>query len=91
MYVLLEFWQKIMAIPIMSPLSWFMISNVESGFHHEEGFKEQAVDLVHTFNEFRNPFFLKTSVSCWLDTRNVKDQQFMKLVKNNMPNITKMC
>ena len=25
MYVLLEFWQKIMAIPIMNPLSWFMI------------------------------------------------------------------
>jgi len=24
-YVLLEFWQKIMAIPIMNPLSWFMI------------------------------------------------------------------
>ena len=24
MYVLLEFWQKIMAIPIMNPLSWFM-------------------------------------------------------------------
>ena len=28
MYVLLEFWQKIMAIPIMNPLSWFMISFV---------------------------------------------------------------
>ena len=25
MYVLLEFWQKIMAILIMNPLSWFMI------------------------------------------------------------------
>ena len=25
MYVLLEFWQKIMAIPIMNPLSCFMI------------------------------------------------------------------
>ena len=25
MYVLLEFWQKIMAIPIMNPLLWFMI------------------------------------------------------------------
>ena len=25
MYVLLEFWQKIMVIPIMNPLSWFMI------------------------------------------------------------------
>jgi len=24
-YVLLEFWQKIMVIPIMNPLSWFMI------------------------------------------------------------------
>ena len=24
MYVLLDFWQKIMAIPIMSPLSWFI-------------------------------------------------------------------
>jgi len=38
------------------------LSNVESGFHHEEGvstqksFKEQAVNLVHTFNEFGNPF-----------------------------------
>ena len=28
MYVLLEFWQKIMAIPIMNPLSWFMIKQV---------------------------------------------------------------
>ena len=28
MYVLLEFWQKIMAIPIMNPLSWFMIEMV---------------------------------------------------------------
>ena len=28
MYVLLEFWQKIMAIPIMNPLSWFMIGEV---------------------------------------------------------------
>ena len=28
MYVLLEFWQKIMAIPIMNPLSWFMISGI---------------------------------------------------------------
>ena len=26
MYVLLEFWQKIIAIPIMNPLSWFMMS-----------------------------------------------------------------
>ena len=26
MYVLLEFWQKIMAIPIMNPLSWFVIT-----------------------------------------------------------------
>jgi len=26
-YVLLEFWQKIMAIPIMNPLSWFMIAS----------------------------------------------------------------
>ena len=25
MYVLLEFWQKIMAIPIMNPPSWFMV------------------------------------------------------------------
>ena len=25
MYVLLEFWQKTIAIPIMNPLSWFMI------------------------------------------------------------------
>ena len=28
MYVLLEFWQKIMAIPIMNPLSWFMTTIV---------------------------------------------------------------
>ena len=25
MYVQLEFWQKIIVIPIMNPLSWFMI------------------------------------------------------------------
>ena len=30
MYVLLEFWQKIMAIPIMNPLSWFMIQNTKT-------------------------------------------------------------
>ena len=27
MYVLLEFWQKIIAIPIMNPLSWFVIES----------------------------------------------------------------
>ena len=29
MNVLLEFWQKIMVIPIMNPLSWFMINFLE--------------------------------------------------------------
>ena len=28
MYVLLEFWQKTIAIPIMNPLSWFMKLNI---------------------------------------------------------------
>jgi len=33
-YVLLEFWQKIKAIPIMNPLSWFMIvKNVWDWLH----------------------------------------------------------
>ena len=31
MYVLLGFWQKIMAIPIMNPLSWFMIKSNKVG------------------------------------------------------------
>ena len=31
MYVLLELWQKIMAIPIMNPLLWFMITLVLAG------------------------------------------------------------
>ena len=33
MYVLLELWQKIMAIPIMNPLSWFMIFKITLQIH----------------------------------------------------------
>ena len=43
MYVLLKFWQKIMAIPIMNPLSWFMIQL------HGAWFLEVAHQLVLFF------------------------------------------
>jgi len=56
------------------------LSDVESDFHHEESFstqksfKEQAVNLVHTFNEFGNSFLENSSELLVLDTQNVMDQ-----------------
>ena len=57
------------------------LSNVESGFHHEEGFstqesfKEQAVNLVHTLNDFGNRFLENSSELLVLDTRNLWTSQ----------------
>jgi len=42
--------------------------------------KEPAVNLVHTFNEFGNPFLENSSELLVLDTRNVKDQSVVNTV-----------
>ena len=36
MYILLQFWQIIMAIPNMNPLSWFMIRIITGKFQEYE-------------------------------------------------------
>jgi len=62
------------------------LSDAESGFHHEEGFstqksfKEQAVNLVHTFNEFGNPFLENSNELLVLGIQNVMDESVVNTV-----------
>ena len=49
-------------------------------FPTQKSFKEQAVSLVHTFNEFGNPFLEHSSELLVLDTRNVMDQSVINTV-----------
>ena len=56
------------------------LSDEEFGFPHEEhfstqkSFKEQAVSLVHVFNEFGSLFLEEGSELLVLDIRNIMDE-----------------
>ena len=68
MYVLLEFWQKIMAIPIMNPLSWFTINYLNTPHGNEvlEVFYIFTAKLYHYHNKI---YLLLITIYCILHTR----------------------